>query len=158
MNVEHDESGSRFVIRFDGDDAYLVYAMAGRKLIDLQHTYVPESARGHGAAEALAMARTMTRNDTKREIMGESNRKSLMGPAGNCHALPQRPRWAGIPKRTCFLRAQPLRRLEIARNASNAEPKSHMAPGNGTAAMFVEMFICPANVLICSTYWPAVSR
>ena len=56
MTVEHDESESRFVVRFEGDEAYLVYAMVGPKLIDLQHTYVPESARGHGVAEALAMA------------------------------------------------------------------------------------------------------
>ena len=60
MKVEHDESGSRFVVRVEGegegDEATLAYSRIGPKLIDLQHTYVPESARGHGVAEALALA------------------------------------------------------------------------------------------------------
>ena len=56
MNIEHDASNSRFIVRFDGDDAELAYAMAGGRIIDLVHTYVPESARGHGVAEALAKA------------------------------------------------------------------------------------------------------
>jgi uncharacterized protein len=56
MKVEHDESGSRFVVHFHGDDAELAYSMVGPKLIDLQHTYVPASARGKGVGEALAEA------------------------------------------------------------------------------------------------------
>jgi hypothetical protein len=56
MNVEHDESGSRFVVRVDGDEAELAYTMAGPKLIDLRHTYVPASARGKGVGETLAEA------------------------------------------------------------------------------------------------------
>jgi predicted GNAT family acetyltransferase len=56
MNVEHDEKGSRFVVRLEGEDADLVYSRINSKLIDLQHTYVPESGRGHGVAEALAVA------------------------------------------------------------------------------------------------------
>lgn len=56
MTVEHDETGSRFVVHFDGDDAELKYNLVGPKLIDLQHTYVPASARGKGVAEALAEA------------------------------------------------------------------------------------------------------
>ena len=56
MNVEHDEAEHRFVIRFPEEDATLEYNLPGPKLIDLVHTYVPESARGHGAAEALALA------------------------------------------------------------------------------------------------------
>jgi predicted GNAT family acetyltransferase len=56
MKVEHDEAGQRFVIHFDDEDAELRYELPGPKLIDVQHTYVPESARGHGAAEALALA------------------------------------------------------------------------------------------------------
>jgi predicted GNAT family acetyltransferase len=56
MKVEHDERESRFFVHFDDADAELRYARVGPRLIDLQHTYVPESARGHGVAEALAEA------------------------------------------------------------------------------------------------------
>lgn len=56
MKVEHDETGSRFFVRVNGDEAVLAYTRVGQRLIDLQHTYVPESARGHGVAEALAEA------------------------------------------------------------------------------------------------------
>jgi predicted GNAT family acetyltransferase len=56
MNVEHDEHGSRFVVRIGDDEATLTYTVAGPKLIDLQHTFVPESGRGHGIAEMLATA------------------------------------------------------------------------------------------------------
>jgi uncharacterized protein len=56
VNVEHRESESRFVVRFSDGDAELEYARVGPRLIDLRHTYVPKSARGHGVAEALAQA------------------------------------------------------------------------------------------------------
>ena len=57
MTVEHDVSNSRFFVHVEGDDdAELVYSMAGPRRIELVHTYVPESARGHGVAEALAKA------------------------------------------------------------------------------------------------------
>ena len=56
MTVEHDEKAGRFFVRLEGDEADLTYTRIGPKLIDLQHTYVPESARGHGVAEALAEA------------------------------------------------------------------------------------------------------
>ena len=56
MTVEHDEAESRFLVRLAGEEAELAYTMAGPKLIDLQHTYVPPSGRGKGIAEALAEA------------------------------------------------------------------------------------------------------
>lgn len=58
MKVEHDERGSRFFVRVDGvdDEAELAYTLVDQNLIDLQHTFVPKSARGHGLAEALAFA------------------------------------------------------------------------------------------------------
>ena len=56
MTVEHDEAGSRFVVHLEGNEAELAYTMSGPALIDLQHTYVPASARGKGVAEALAEA------------------------------------------------------------------------------------------------------
>jgi predicted GNAT family acetyltransferase len=56
MQVEHLERESRFVVRTDDEDAELTYQQVGPTLIDVQHTYVPKSARGHGVAEALAEA------------------------------------------------------------------------------------------------------
>ena len=56
MTVEHDEKEGRFFVRVDGDEAELMYTRIGPHLIDVQHTYVPESARGHGVAEVLAEA------------------------------------------------------------------------------------------------------
>lgn len=56
MNVEHDTNNSRFIVRLDDDEAELTYSMAGPRLIELVHTFVPESARGHHVAEALAQA------------------------------------------------------------------------------------------------------
>ena len=56
MTVEHDVNNSRFVVRFDDDDAELTYSIVNPRLIELVHTYVPESARGHHVAEALAQA------------------------------------------------------------------------------------------------------
>ena len=38
------------------EEAELIYTRVGPKLIDLQHTYVPDGARGHGVADALAKA------------------------------------------------------------------------------------------------------
>jgi uncharacterized protein len=56
MQVEHLERENRFVVRTDDEDAELTYQQVGPRLIDVQHTYVPKSARGHGVAEALADA------------------------------------------------------------------------------------------------------
>ncbi len=56
MTVEHDEKEGRFFVRVEGDEADLTYARIGPHLIDVQHTYVPQSARGQGLAEALAEA------------------------------------------------------------------------------------------------------
>jgi uncharacterized protein len=56
MKVEHDEPEGRFFVRFDDGDAELAYTRVGPTVIDIQHTYVPTGARGHGVAEALARA------------------------------------------------------------------------------------------------------
>ena len=56
MQVEHLERESRFVVRMDDEDAELTYQQVGARLIEVQHTYVPKSERGHGVAEALAEA------------------------------------------------------------------------------------------------------
>ena len=50
MTVEHvekEEDGEgRFFVRMEGDEADLVYTRIGPHLIDVQHTYLPQSARG----------------------------------------------------------------------------------------------------------------
>ena len=56
MNVEHEPAENRFVVRFDDDEAELAYSLVDARIMDIQHTYVPDSARGHGVAEALAKA------------------------------------------------------------------------------------------------------
>jgi uncharacterized protein len=56
MQIEHLEDENRFVVRMDDEEAELAYLRAGPKVIDIQHTYVPEDERGHGVAEALATA------------------------------------------------------------------------------------------------------
>jgi predicted GNAT family acetyltransferase len=54
--VEHDAAGQRFVARLDAGDAYLAYRPSGPDTLDLQHTVVPEPARGAGVGEALVRA------------------------------------------------------------------------------------------------------
>ena len=56
MNVEHQERENRFIVRVGDDEAELAYSRPGPRLLDLEHTYVPKSARGQGVAEALATA------------------------------------------------------------------------------------------------------
>ena len=56
MQVEHQEEQGRFVIRVEGEEAELAYTLPERGIMDIQHTFVPEAARGHGLAELLAQA------------------------------------------------------------------------------------------------------
>jgi predicted GNAT family acetyltransferase len=56
VTVEHDRTERRFFIRFDDGDAELVYTEPAPKVIDIQHTYVPDSARGHHVGDTLAEA------------------------------------------------------------------------------------------------------
>jgi predicted GNAT family acetyltransferase len=54
--VEHRPQERRFVAEVGSGQAELTYTLPARGVIDLQHTAVPEGARGHGVAEALARA------------------------------------------------------------------------------------------------------
>ena len=56
MRVEHEETQRRFVVRVNGDEAELAYQLVSPTVMDIQHTWVPRGARGHGVAEALATA------------------------------------------------------------------------------------------------------
>lgn len=54
--IEHDAGASRFVAHLDAGDAYLAYRQSDANTLDLQHTLVPEAARGDGVGEALVQA------------------------------------------------------------------------------------------------------
>jgi predicted GNAT family acetyltransferase len=54
--IEHDPARHRFVARVDGGEAQLVYREYDDGTLDLQHTEVPEAARGGHVGAALAEA------------------------------------------------------------------------------------------------------
>ena len=56
MVIEHRPTEQRFVAELASGEAELTYTLPAPGVIDLQHTAVPEGARGHGVAEALARA------------------------------------------------------------------------------------------------------
>jgi len=55
VDVQHDQTGSRFCVKLQGYEACLMYRRTGKEL-DLYHTYVPEVFRGRGVAEQLCKA------------------------------------------------------------------------------------------------------
>ena len=55
LNVEHDLASHRFIIRAQGQEAFLAYRQHGPEL-DFYHTFVPEAFRGRGMAERLVGA------------------------------------------------------------------------------------------------------
>ena len=55
VEVLHDPSNQRFVVKHEGYEATLMYRLKGKE-IDLYHTYVPEVFRGRGLAEKLVKA------------------------------------------------------------------------------------------------------
>ena len=54
--VRHEPQSHRFVADTGDGEAVLEYAHAGPDVLDLRHTFVPESARGDGVGEALVRA------------------------------------------------------------------------------------------------------
>jgi len=54
--VRHDADGNRFVAELPEGEAYLGYHQMGENTLDLQHTIVPEAARGRGVGESLVAA------------------------------------------------------------------------------------------------------
>ena len=56
VTVEHEPAAHRFVVRLPDGEAELGYAQPRRDVLDLQHTFVPESARGLGLGDALVEA------------------------------------------------------------------------------------------------------
>ncbi|MGZ8377932.1 MAG: GNAT family N-acetyltransferase [Gemmatirosa sp.] len=54
--VTHEPHAHRFVAETDDGLAVLTYEPAGPNVLDLQHTVVPQDARGNGVGEALVRA------------------------------------------------------------------------------------------------------
>ena len=69
MAVEHDEANHRFVIHLPGGDAKLDYERPDASTINLRHTEVPESERGHGAAADLAKAAVAYAKEQKLRVI-----------------------------------------------------------------------------------------
>lgn len=53
MNIQHQTDQDRFVTSVEGGEAELAYMPREGKVLDFQHTYVPQEARGKGVGEAL---------------------------------------------------------------------------------------------------------
>jgi predicted GNAT family acetyltransferase len=56
MTVQHDSLGSRFFVSLPDGEAQLLYGMLSDDILELQHTEVPASAKGHGMGDALVRA------------------------------------------------------------------------------------------------------
>ncbi|CAH6786228.1 protein NATD1 isoform X1 [Cricetulus griseus] len=58
IRVEHDRQRRQFSVRLNGchDRAVLLYEYVGKRIVDLQHTEVPDAYRGRGIAKHLAKA------------------------------------------------------------------------------------------------------
>ncbi|XP_073217982.1 protein NATD1 isoform X1 [Lepidochelys kempii] len=56
IQVEHDRKRRQFTVRLNGchDRAVLLYEYVGKRIVDLQHTEVPDAYRGRGIAKHLA--------------------------------------------------------------------------------------------------------
>jgi len=54
--IQHDAAAHRFVAPLREGEGYLAYADEGGGTLDLQHTIVPEAARGQGVGESLVRA------------------------------------------------------------------------------------------------------
>ena len=56
VHVDHRPADHRFVATVDGGEAVLIYAPLPDGALDLEHTIVPEEARGGGVGDALVRA------------------------------------------------------------------------------------------------------
>ena len=55
MEIQHDETGKRFLAVVDGHEAHAAYTLGNGRL-DIRHTLVPEAIGGRGVASALVKA------------------------------------------------------------------------------------------------------
>jgi predicted GNAT family acetyltransferase len=56
MTVQHDPQRTRFFLPLSDGDAELIYELFSEDVLDLQHTEIPPSGRGHGVGDALVRA------------------------------------------------------------------------------------------------------
>ena len=56
VKVDHRPADHRFVANVSGGEAVLIYEPLGDGVLDLEHTIVPEEARGEGVGDALVRA------------------------------------------------------------------------------------------------------
>ncbi len=54
QKADSTDSG-RYFANIDGDEAEMTYTKLGSALISIDHTFVPDSMRGKGVAQALAL-------------------------------------------------------------------------------------------------------
>ncbi len=53
LDIRHDPGRGRFFASLGGEEAYLVYTVAGARTLDFTHTYVPEALRHQNLGEAI---------------------------------------------------------------------------------------------------------
>lgn len=56
LNIHHDLEAQEFTAALENDQAELSYARPEDKVMDFQHSFVPESFRGNGVADQLILA------------------------------------------------------------------------------------------------------
>lgn len=55
IEKKDDADSGRYFVSIDGDEAEMTYTKLGATLISIDHTFVPDSMRGKGVAQALAL-------------------------------------------------------------------------------------------------------
>ena len=53
LDIHHDPERHRFVASIGGEEATLVYTVAGARTLDFTHTYVPDALRHRNIGEAI---------------------------------------------------------------------------------------------------------
>ncbi|MCH9053463.1 MAG: N-acetyltransferase [Proteobacteria bacterium] len=53
LDIRHDPDGDRFFATIGGEEATLVYTVAGAKTLDFTSTYVPDTLRHRNIGEAI---------------------------------------------------------------------------------------------------------
>ncbi|XP_027777221.1 protein NATD1 isoform X3 [Marmota flaviventris] len=100
IRVEHDRRRRQFTVRLNGchDRAVLLYEYVGKRIVDLQHTEVPDAYRGRGIAKHLAKAALdfVVEEDLKAHltcwyIQKHSQKARLGAGAGGRHTDPPAP-------------------------------------------------------------------
>ncbi|XP_072453716.1 protein NATD1 isoform X1 [Notamacropus eugenii] len=81
IQVEHDRKRRQFTVKLNGchDRAVLLYEYVGKRIVDLQHTEVPDAYRGRGIAKHLA--KTIKRLFTKEWQVLKPSHHSGVNPA-----------------------------------------------------------------------------